>query len=310
VIVGRGSPPAPTLREVRPAEAATVQAVWEASHTVDDPAGRPRGGWSVEAWATSTSALVLGEELIGVAAIRAESPQAEVVEGRLALDPAHRQPAFARVLVQAALELALAADGQTLRLVVPGGADWAEPAVREAGFQPVRSIYHMLLPAEVPVPALQVPPGVHIRAMHAGEESRVLEALNRAWEGTWSFQPIHADMLARDLEGQRDGMLLGVEADSPTRILATCHAVFDRTDQNPDGHPRAWISNLTVDPDARGRGLGRALLVAGMDFLRQRGAGSITLGVDAGDPAPLRLYESVGFQAISAIQAWDKAITR
>jgi mycothiol synthase len=160
----------------------------------------------------------------------------------------------------------------------------------------------------VPVPELRAPAGVHIRPMLAGEEPRVLDALNRNWADTWGFTPIRSEMLEHDLDGQRAGMLLGVDAVDDGRILATCHAVFDETDRNPDGDPRAWISNLTVDPDARGRGLGRALLLAGLRFLRDRGAGSITLGVDADDPPPLRLYESVGFQPMSGLRMWDKTL--
>jgi ribosomal protein S18 acetylase RimI-like enzyme len=50
------------------------------------------------------------------------------------------------------------------------------------------------------------------------------------------------------------------------------------------------------------------MLLAGLRFLRSRGAGSITLGVDAGDPAPLRLYQSVGFKTFSSTHAWDKSL--
>jgi hypothetical protein len=31
--------------------------------------------------------------------------------------------------------------------------------------------------------------------------------------------------------------------------------------------------------------------------------------VDAGDPAPLRLYESVGFSKLSSQEAWDKPLS-
>ena len=85
--------------------------------------------------------------------------------------------------------------------------------------------------------------------------------------------------------------------------------MFDPTDQNPDGAPRAWISNLTVDASQRGRGLGRAMLLAGLHSLRARGATSVTLGVDAGDPAPLRLYQSVGFETVSSMGVWDKKLS-
>ena len=74
------------------------------------------------------------------------------------------------------------------------------------------------------------------------------------------------------------------------------------------GGPRAWISNLTVDPDHRQRGIARALLSAGIAHLRSRGARSVTLGVDADNPAPFRLYQSVGFEIDSGMQAWDREL--
>jgi ribosomal protein S18 acetylase RimI-like enzyme len=114
-------------------------------------------------------------------------------------------------------------------------------------------------------------------------------------------------MLLEDLDGQREGMLLGF-VDGAAEIVATCHAVFDPSERNPDGQPRAWISNLTVDPSARGRGIARAMLVAGIAHLRARGAGSITLGVDASDPAPFRLYTSAGFVLSSTLEAWDRPL--
>ena len=134
----------------------------------------------------------------------------------------------------------------------------------------------------------------------------MLAALNRAWTGTWNFVEITFEMLEEDLKGQREGMLLGVDA--ADNIIATCHAVFNPGEQNPDGNPRAWISNLTVDPDFRQRGVARAMLSAGIAYLRAHGASSITLGVDADNPAPFRLYQSVGFEISSSSQAWDRLL--
>lgn len=304
-----GPPGVPTLRSPLPTEAAAIRAVWEASHVADDPGGRPRGGWSVDPWATRLCVLTSGARIVGVAAIRAEPPPAEAVSARVALELAARTPASAEVLVQSTIDMACAADGALVRLFLPSRADWATTAARGAGFAPVRSIFHMLLPASVTYDERNaVPVGIRIRPMHEHEEPRVLAALNRNWAGTWDFVPIRPEMLAGDLHGQRAGMLVAVDAADDARILATCHAVFDPVDQNPDGEPRAWISNLTVDPEHRGRGLGRAMLLAGLTSLRARGAGSITLGVDAGNAQPLRLYQSVGFETVSSMDAWDKAL--
>jgi ribosomal protein S18 acetylase RimI-like enzyme len=214
-------------------------------------------------------------------------------------------PDRASALVDATVELARDARGTLVRQFIPSLGEWARSAVEQAGFQRVRTIYHMLRPADAAPFEARSTPGLQIRPMRPGEEPRVLEALNRAWADTWAFMPISMEQLHQDLEGQTQGMLLGVRADDEDHIVATVHAIYDPTDQNPDGQPRAYISNLTVDPDYRGLGYGRALLAAGLAHLQQRGARSISLGVDGGNATPLQLYRSAGFQVTSSIDAWD-----
>jgi ribosomal protein S18 acetylase RimI-like enzyme len=220
---------------------------------------------------------------------------------------AARQASHAALLVHCAIDLIREARGQVARLFVPSSAEWMRESARSAGFQPVRTIAHMLLPYSAPTPSPGHVDGLRIRAMRAAEDQAVLDALNRNWAGTWNFVEIPLEMLREDLDGQRAGMLLGV--DSADRIIATCHAVYEPTEQNPDGNPLAWISNLTVDPAHRQRGVARMMLAAGLQYLRSRGARSITLGVDADDPAPFGLYQSVGFRVWTSQEAWDKALS-
>ena len=297
-------PSAPRPRPPKPREADAIQAVWEASAAHDDPASWPRGGWSVTAWATDSRVLEVADRLVGVAAVRAEPDEAGVIYVRLALAPQARQTALAEALVGAAVELTRSAGAHRARLWLPDRATWAIDAARLAGFASVRGVAHMLLPADAPTPSAAPVPGLRIRSIALGEEADVLAALNRAWAGTWGFVPIPLGMLEEDLAGQREGMLLG-SLDPAPAIIATCHAVYEPAEQNPDGQPRAWISNLTVDPAYRQRGIARAMLVQGISFLRARGAASVTLGVDAGDPAPLRLYLSAGFAIVSRQEAWE-----
>jgi ribosomal protein S18 acetylase RimI-like enzyme len=294
------------LRAAQPAEFVAVQAVWEASYAEDDPASWSRGGWSVAGWATDTRILEAQQQVVGVVAVRAERAPDGAMPARLALDLSSRQPRYASMLVAGAVDLIATAGGALVRLFVPSRSGWMQGAAREAGFEPVRSVAHMLLPASVATPGGELPPELHLRSIRDGEDQAVVDALNRNWTGTWNFVEIPLEMLQEDLAGQRAGMLLGVDASD--RIVATCHAVYEPTEQNPDGNPRAWISNLTVDPGYRQRGVARAMLFSGIAFLRARGATSITLGVDANDPAPFRLYQSVGFQIATSQEAWDKAL--
>jgi len=52
---------------------------------------------------------------------------------------------------------------------------------------------------------------------------------------------------------------------------------------------------LGVHPDAAGAGLGRALMLAGLRRLRERGCTAVELYVEAESAAPVRLYRSLGF---------------
>jgi len=57
----------------------------------------------------------------------------------------------------------------------------------------------------------------------------------------------------------------------------------------------AEILTLAVEKDARGQGLGRALVVALLERLRADGAQRVSLEVRRGNAAALGLYTSLGF---------------
>ncbi len=308
------------LRAPEASEIDALQLVWDASFRDDDPGGFFSGGWSVSAWATQTRVLLVDDHVVGVVAVRAETAPDGAMPARVALDPPMRTANLTARLVEGVIEVVAESGGALARQFIAGGAEWLQPTAHAAGFEYVRTIAHMLLPASAPTPPAKPPDGWRVRTMESGEDARVLAALNRAWTGTWNLVEITPEMLDADLHGQREGMLLGVVGDAlrapdgslrepRDRIIATCHAMFDPDDRNMDGAPRAWISNLTVDPDFRSRGVARTMLAAGIAHLRSRGATSVSLGVDADDPAPFRLYQSVGFEITSRLEAWDAPVT-
>jgi ribosomal protein S18 acetylase RimI-like enzyme len=56
-----------------------------------------------------------------------------------------------------------------------------------------------------------------------------------------------------------------------------------------------YLQELYVVPHLRGRGIGRALLEATIEFARKRGADGIDLNTGETDTAARALYESMGF---------------
>ncbi|MBI4464574.1 MAG: GNAT family N-acetyltransferase [Acidobacteria bacterium] len=71
----------------------------------------------------------------------------------------------------------------------------------------------------------------------------------------------------------------------------------------------AHITQLCVDPDLQGRGIGSWLLQQALPQLQQRGFQGVTLTVTASNAPALRLYERFGFSTLKEFNAyaWDAA---
>src|SRR5829696_3701661 len=59
---------------------------------------------------------------------------------------------------------------------------------------------------------------------------------------------------------------------------------------------RGYVQRLAVGPEAQGSGLGRALLVDGLRWLRRRGAARAVVNTQVDNEQARRLYESLGFR--------------
>jgi ribosomal protein S18 acetylase RimI-like enzyme len=61
-----------------------------------------------------------------------------------------------------------------------------------------------------------------------------------------------------------------------------------------DGH-RGWVYYVAVDPDWRGQGLGRAIMTAAEDWLRQAGIAKLQLLVRRDNARASAFYETIGY---------------
>jgi hypothetical protein len=102
-------------------------------------------------------------------------------------------------------------------------------------------------------------------------------ALTRPWN-----DPASDIALAR--KGPNSTILLGREDD---RIVASAMV-------GHDGH-RGWVYYVAVDPDRRAQGLGRAIMSAAEDWLRQAGIAKLQLLVRRDNAKAGAFYQTIGY---------------
>jgi len=181
-----------------------------------------------------------------------------------------------------------------------------DEAAALAGFRHQRD----LLQERVPLPLAEEPvwpPDVEVRSFVPGQDDRAwLTANNRAFadhpeQGGW----VEATLERRMAEPWFDtkGFLLAFDAGGLAGFCWT--KVHPATDADPE---LGEIFVIGVDPSRQGSGLGKALVVAGLSRLADRGIRTGMLFVDGDNEAALRLYASLGFTTHRVDRAYEREV--
>ncbi len=165
------------------------------------------------------------------------------------------------------------------------------------GLEPLRTYLRLSLDTGRPLLAPHWPPGFGVRTFRAGgDEAAVHRILHAHFADHHNVNEIPMEQLEQNLQQpwfDPRGLFL---AESPSgEVVGLCWCAI-----NPDENARrwaaiGWINDLGVARAYRRQGLGRALLLTGIAWLRAEGMASVELWVDGGNREARALYDALGF---------------
>lgn len=220
------------------------------------------------------------------------------------IDPAARHAGLEATILewgQARLGAVCQARGGTGLFYSGANVDdtWRIATLEQHAMTPIRYFFRMDYALAASLPELPLPPGFTLRTAGGEEEAAAwVELFNQSFIDHWNYHPL---TVARVLHFQADPDyrpdldLLAVAPDGT--LAAFCVCEINSEEQVQNGENEGWIAVLGTRRGFRKRGLGRAMLLAGLHRLKAHGVTVAKLMVDAANPSgATRLYESVGFQ--------------
>lgn len=244
----------------------------------------------------------LGGAVAGYALVAYEQPIARAVAMGGAL-PSMRGKGVGRALVRAAVAHSAALGVDALHVEAGERNDALQRLLASEGFAVAKQYWQMRWRGGS-APAVSLPLGFAARSLApGGEDEAALTFLqNTAFGENWGFSPNTVEQISARVAqnvGGPESILFITDEGEP--------AAYNWTMFSADGaSPSGVISMTGVHPSYRGRGLGRAVVAAGIAYLVDRGAAQVDLEVDS-DNAPAReLYLKLGFRRVSKTIWYEK----
>jgi len=144
--------------------------------------------------------------------------------------------------------------------------------------------------------------------LRPGEEDTLAKLQNCAFAGSWGYNPNTVEEVIFRINistCSRKDIVLTYDGD---RAIGCCWTGII-CEQGIPSVRKGRIHMLGVDPDYRGKGIGRELMMAGLARLKNRGLKVAGLTVDSENRIARTLYESLGFDILSSTLWYEKVVS-
>lgn len=232
--------------------------------------------------------------LAGVAVVLEHDGQPASGTLELVVHPTYRNQGVGQVLLKS---LQSARGFEALKAWSHGSHAAAQQLADHFGFEAVRALWRLRLALDAghQLPAASLPRNISLRSFVPGQDEAAWLAVNAA---AFAHHPEQGETSLADLRSLMEeqwfdaaGFLLAVDE---TDQIMGFH--WTKIHAAPAGHQAIGeVYVVGIAPAAQGNGLGKALTLAGIDYLQKKGLSSIMLYVDADNTAAVSLYQSLGF---------------
>jgi len=237
--------------------------------------------------------------------------QTDLVAGpsvELVVDPKSRGTGVGKQLLSNAIEIC----GKELRLWVHGDQPTANALATSFGFEKIRTVLQMSRALtdiqQLPDLGKEVGKDIVIRSFLPGIDSDAWLSLNNKVfkehpeQGNWQLVDLNIRLNEEWFDEQ--GFFLAevnnkIIGSTWTKIHGS-HTHQHKADEESHDHPAIGEIYITaVDQEYSGRGIGKALTITALNYLKCQGLSSVMLYVDFENQKALHLYHNLGFSKSS-----------
>lgn len=169
------------------------------------------------------------------------------------------------------------------------------------GFTPERYFFTMARSLHEPIPEPQFPENFTVRQIIGKQDTEAwVEMFNQTFIDHWNHHDLTVEIANYHLSASHYRPELDLIAIAPDGTFAAfCYCHINPESNQRNGRNEGWIQVLGTRRGFRQLGLGRAMLLTGLQQLKAAGVETAMLGVDSENPNGAgRLYESVGFRKL------------
>lgn len=150
----------------------------------------------------------------------------------------------------------------------------------------------------------QLPEGFIVRPLQGKQEIEEYVALHRDAFGTTKMTVEQRLTIINNPDYRPELDIVAVAPDGT--FAAFCVCTINREVNERSGHNEGEIGLIGTRPAYRNMGLGRAMLLKGLQRLKACGISTATLGTTSSNANAIRLYETIGFEVATRLYWYSK----